>query len=191
MKINFDGVTGTPEQYIPAEIKVVTYRGEKHYDRTKAFFNEKYGFGMLPEDVSQNNWSVETKAAHYGIPPYYYTQLQQQILGLNAPFGYLSVLFDKTWDLYSFYVWRDEKVLNALIVEGYKVWQQILERRGPNWQIRAWYGFDLDGTLAKFSNFKPEAIGAPIPPMIATLQRLVEQGKYIKIFTARVNSGTS
>lgn len=136
MKINFDGVTGTPEQYIPAEIKVVTYRGEKHYDRTKAFFNEKYGFGMLPEDVSQNNWSVETKAAHYGIPPYYYTQLQQQILGLNAPFGYLSVLFDKTWDLYSFYVWRDEKVLNALIVEGYKVWQQILERRGPNWQIR-------------------------------------------------------
>lgn len=54
---------------------------------------------------------------------------------------------------------------------------------------KAWYGFDLDGTLAKFSNFKPEAIGAPIPPMVATLQRLVEQGKCIKIFTARVNSG--
>lgn len=144
LTINFDGVTGTPEQYIPDEIKVVTMYGEKYYDRTKAFFNEKTGFTQILEDPSQHNWSIETKAAYYGIPPYYYTQLQQQILGLNAPFGYLSVLFDKSWDLYSFYVWRDDKVISALITEGYKVWQKILERRGPTWELKR--GMDLIST---------------------------------------------
>lgn len=144
LTINFDGVTGTPEQYIPDEIKVVTMYGEKYYDRTKAFFNEKTGFTQILEDPSQHNWSIETKAAYYGIPPYYYTQLQQQILGLNAPFGYLSVLFDKSWDLYSFYIWRDDKVISALITEGYKVWQKILERRGPTWELKR--GMDLIST---------------------------------------------
>jgi hypothetical protein len=118
--------------------------GEKYYDRTKAFFNEKTGFTQILEDPSQHNWSIETKAAYYGIPPYYYTQLQQQILGLNAPFGYLSVLFDKSWDLYSFYIWRDDKVISALITEGYKVWQKILERRGPTWELKR--GMDLIST---------------------------------------------
>ena len=90
--INFDGVTGTPKQYIPAEIKVVTMYGEKHYDFSKAMYHEQINrFLPLPEDVSDRNWSIENKAAYYGIPPYYYTQLQQQqMLGLNAPFGYLS-----------------------------------------------------------------------------------------------------
>lgn len=136
LAINFDGVSDTPDQYIPIEIKVVTMYGEKYYDRTKAFFNERIGFTQILEDPSHHNWSIETKAGYYGIPPYYYTQLQQQILGLNAPFGYLTVLFDKSWEMYSFYVWRDEKVISALITEGYKVWEEILRRRGPAWDLK-------------------------------------------------------
>jgi predicted phage-related endonuclease len=130
LKINFDGVTGTPEQYIPAEIKVCTTYGEKHYRPELAFFSETEGFKPLREDVSKKNWSIETKAAHYGIPPYYYTQLQQQILGLNAPFGYLSVLMEKNWRFFAFQIWRDEAVINALIIEGYKVWEKVKALRG-------------------------------------------------------------
>ena len=83
----------------------------------------------LPEDISNSNNSIETKAAHYGIPPYYYTQLQQQMLGLNAPFGYLSVMFDRDWRLRTFFVYRDENVLNQLITESEKAWQQVLALR--------------------------------------------------------------
>ena len=130
LKINFDGVTGTPEQYIPAEIKVCTMFGEKHYNPKKAMFSEQEGFQPLQEDPTGHNWSIETKAAYYGIPPYYYTQLQQQILGLNAPFGYLAILMEKSWNFFCFQIWRDEKVLNALVVEGYKVWNKIEALRG-------------------------------------------------------------
>lgn len=144
LKMNFDGVTGHPKEYIPCEIKVVTKSGERHYRKTKAWFNEKTGFGPLPDDVSENNWSIETKAVHYGIPAYYYTQLQQEIMALNAPFGYLAVMLDNTKQIYAFFVWKDRKVQNAIILEGYKVWNEIETRRGPNWQLPA--GTDLTST---------------------------------------------
>lgn len=131
LTFNFDGVTNTPEQYIPAEIKVVTYKGEKHYNPTKAIYSDLEGFRALPKDFTETNNSIPTKAELYGIPPYYYTQLQQQILGLNAPYGYLSVLFERTWQMYTFFIQRDNQMISQLILDGYKVWQQI-EARRPN-----------------------------------------------------------
>jgi hypothetical protein len=132
LTMNFDGVTGTPEQYIPAEIKVVTMYGEKHYDVTKAMFNEIEGFKPLPEDVSTKNWSIENKAAFYGIPPYYYTQVQQEMMALNAPFGHLSVLLDRTWVMYTFYIPKDEMMQNELILQGYKLWNIVEKARHEN-----------------------------------------------------------
>jgi hypothetical protein len=129
LKINFDGVTDTPKQYIPAEIKVVTVYGQKHYSPERAMFNEREGFKPIPENISEHNWSIETKAGFYGIPAYYYTQLQMQIFALNAPFGHLSILLDKDWQFYAFHIWRDQAVINALIVEGYKVWEKVLAAR--------------------------------------------------------------
>ncbi len=139
LKFNYDGVidkivleNGT-YQYIPDEIKVVTMYGEKHYDRTKAYFRESMGFLGIPEDYSKTNNTIETKAALYGIPPYYYTQLQQQIFGLNAPYGYLTVLFDKTWELVSYMVWRDDAMISNLLIVGHKIWEQVLAKTGPDW----------------------------------------------------------
>ena len=129
LTVNFDGVTGDSEQYIPAEIKVVTQYGEKHYNPLKAIYDEVNGFMPLPEDISKSNNSIETKAAHYGIPPYYYTQLQQQMLGLNAPYGYLSVLFDRDWRMRTFFVWRDEATLQQLVTNANNAWQQVLALR--------------------------------------------------------------
>ena len=140
LKINFDGVIDKEilkdgrYQYIPDEIKVCTMYGEKHYDKTKAYLRQTVGLLGIPEDYSKTNNSSETKAALYGIPPYYYTQLHQQIYGLNAPYGYLTVLFEKTWEICSFLVWRDDAVINQIIVEGWKVWQHITVKTGdPDW----------------------------------------------------------
>lgn len=141
IKFNFDGVIdklynedGT-YQYIPDEIKVVTIYGRKHYQFDKAFYSENTGFRLLPPHYEQENISIEGKAGLYGIPPYYYTQLQQQIFGLNAPYGFLTVLDEKTWCINSFFIWRDQKVINQLIIEDSKTWDEI-ERRRPA-------GFDL------------------------------------------------
>lgn len=135
LKFNFDGVTGTPEQYIPCEIKVVTKKGEKNYNPGKAMFIEKIGWRPLPKNHAITNNSIQTKAGLYGIPPYYYTQVQQQILGLNAPFGYLSVLFENTWTFMTFFVHRDERVITDIIVEGAKVWDLVEERRNGHQNI--------------------------------------------------------
>ena len=100
--------------------------GEKHYNPLKAIFDEINGFNPLPEDISNTNNSIETKASLYGIPPYYYTQLQQQMYGLNAPFGYLSVLFDRDWIMRTFLIYRDEQVIQELIQKSGVAWEQVL-----------------------------------------------------------------
>ena len=101
MTINFDGVMDTPEGLIPVECKFVSTYGDKYYDRTK------------PE----------------GIPEYYRAQLHQQMIGLNAPYGYLAALFDKGWIFHLFKIQRDEKLISQIIVEGYKTWELIKARK--------------------------------------------------------------
>ena len=141
IKFNFDGVLdklynedGT-YQYIPDEIKVVTIYGMKHYQFDKAFFREHRGFGIIPPHYENENISIEGKAGMYGIPPYYYTQLQQQIFGLNAPYGFLTVLNEKNWEINSFFVWRDQKVINQLIIEDCKTWNIIEQKRPANFDL--------------------------------------------------------
>lgn len=136
IKFNFDGVLdklynddGT-YQYIPDEIKVVTMFGVKHYQPAKATFSEHSGWNVIPPHYEKENVDIETKAGMYGIPPYYYTQLQQQIFGLNAPYGFLTVLFENNWEIHSWFVWRDQKVINQLIIEDSKIWD-IIERKRP------------------------------------------------------------
>lgn len=150
VKFNFDGVIDKIDlpsgkmQYIPDEIKVVTMYGQKHYDPTKAYFRESQGFKTIPENYSITNNSIETKAAMYGIPAYYYTQLQQQIFGLNAPFGYLTVMFDTLWEVISFFVWRDDATIQQLLINGYKAWDQICAKTGDENYA------DVSGLIEKF-----------------------------------------
>lgn len=141
IKFNFDGVidklynkNGT-YQYIPDEIKVVTMYGMKHYQPKKATFSEFAGWELLPPHYENENVSIEQKAAMYGIPPYYYTQLQQQIFGLNAPYGFLTVMFEKDWQIHSWFVWRDQKVINQLIMEDAKTWNIIESKRPANFDL--------------------------------------------------------
>ena len=130
LTMNFDGVTDLDnKQYVPVEIKVCTYRGEKHYNKTKAFYDESLPEGaqatLEQPDISEANMSIEERAAHYGIPPYYFTQLQQEIMALDAPFGFIAVLFESDWYVRIFKVFRDPKTQHAIIIEGYKTWKKV------------------------------------------------------------------
>lgn len=130
LTMNFDGVTDLDgKQYVPVEIKVCTYRGEKHYNKTKAIFDESLPEGQQAQleqpDISEANMSVEERAAHYGVPPYYFTQVQQEIMACDAPFGFLAVLFESDWYVRIFKIYKDPKTQNALIIQGYKTWQKV------------------------------------------------------------------
>ena len=130
LTMNFDGVTDLEgKQYVPVEIKVCTYKGEKHYNKFKALYDESKpeGAQASPEqsDISEDNMSIEERAAHYGIPPYYFTQLQQEMMALDAPFGFIAVLFESDWYVRIFKVWKDPKTQNAIVIQGYKTWQKV------------------------------------------------------------------
>lgn len=54
-----------------------------------------------------------------------------------------------------------------------------------------WYGFDLDGSLAKyesgdFRKYGWRHIGEPIEPLVNIAKKLIADGKNVKICTARV-----
>lgn len=51
---------------------------------------------------------------------------------------------------------------------------------------KGWYGFDLDGTLAKYDGWKGiDHIGDPIAPMVKLIRQMHDEGKVVKIMTAR------
>jgi len=55
---------------------------------------------------------------------------------------------------------------------------------------QGWYGVDLDGTLAHYepgSAWNGIEIGPPVPAMVARVQRWLEEGREVRIFTARVS----
>lgn len=54
-------------------------------------------------------------------------------------------------------------------------------------QGEGWYGFDLDGTLAKYDKWRGlDHIGDPVKPMVELIKEMHAEGKKVKILTARV-----
>lgn len=53
-----------------------------------------------------------------------------------------------------------------------------------------WIGVDLDGTLAHYDTWRgPTHIGAPVPAMVERVKRWRDEGREVRIFTARVAEG--
>jgi len=53
--------------------------------------------------------------------------------------------------------------------------------------LSGWIGVDLDGTLAEYGGWQGiNHIGAPIPKMVTRVRRWLDQGREVRIFTARV-----
>ena len=54
--------------------------------------------------------------------------------------------------------------------------------------MAGWIGVDLDGTLAHYEGWVGVThIGDPVPAMVERVLRWIEQGRDVRIFTARVS----
>lgn len=119
LTVNFDGVTPIDSYLIPVEIKLCTTYGRKYYDFRRA----------ITEDIKNPNFKVTlgelklmgTRSPDMcGYPINYYSQLQQQILFLDAPFGILGVLDDQNWTLELFLTYRDNEMIKDIQVAEVK-----------------------------------------------------------------------
>ncbi len=95
LTVNFDAIRKDIE--IPVEIKYVSTFGGKYWTRDTE--NLIHDVGMCETPTTDLIDHIESRAAFYGIPKYYYTQIQVQIAALNAPYGHLCALFDKDWEI--------------------------------------------------------------------------------------------
>lgn len=113
LTVNYDGVCADEfGNLIPVEAKLVSKFGEKYYNkgiRTVEAMDVK----VEPEGGTLEK-HIKLKALKLGIPAYYYTQVQQEIAGLDAPYGYLAALFDDSWTFKVFYVPRDPYVIRSI-----------------------------------------------------------------------------
>lgn len=112
LTLNYDGVCNIEDKLIPVEAKLVSKYGEKYYNKDKTI-EDNMDVDMKVEGDSLEA-HIKRKATRIGIPAYYYTQVQQEIMGLNAPYGYLAVQFDESWDFKLYLVKADSFVQNKI-----------------------------------------------------------------------------
>ena len=112
LTVSFDGLT---EDNTPVEAKYCSPYGDKYYDWGKA--GEE-----LPKFGSTD---VIECAEFYGIPPYYYVQVQHQMIAAESNEAYLAVLRDKDWTLYLFKIPANKDIQEKIKIEGYKFWQKV------------------------------------------------------------------
>lgn len=124
LTINFDGVTALGEELIPVEAKFCSMYASKYYDRTKLIKSLTDGRPYIIGSGGMQD-HIEQASALYGVPSYYYTQLQQQMIALNAPFGYLSIIFDKGWDYGAYLIYKDTAMQEYLIAQSEILWSKV------------------------------------------------------------------
>lgn len=112
LTVNYDALWGT----VPVEIKTISTFAYKYWDFDKAMLSvdqepqpQSYGSAHSIKE------KIEMQAKMVGIPPYYYTQVQQQLLGTPATHAYLAALNIKDWTLYVFRIVEDEEIQHELI----------------------------------------------------------------------------
>lgn len=112
LSVNYDGVIIENKKLIPVEAKLVSKYGEKYYNKNIKRIQAEMIDNKL-EGITLDS-HIKKKALKLGIPPYYYTQVQQEMAGLNAPYGYLAAMFDDSWTFKLFYIPRDEYVIQSI-----------------------------------------------------------------------------
>lgn len=128
LTINFDGVSDNiaDDQNTPIEAKCVTRFGAKYYNKMVNATAVRAMEITRRGDIKDH---IKYYADKCGIPAYYYTQVQQQIYGAGARFGYLTALFIETWEFVDFYVPRDEYTISHIISAGAKANEKIIKRQ--------------------------------------------------------------
>lgn len=154
---NFDGVIEISDRFYPAEVKIVSFFGDRNYNYTDAVDMEEYPdyvFMMesrndlqsdnIPDDFEPDRPFIERyvmwQASLVGIPAYYYTQVQQQIDFLGVDEGWLFAKSTKEWKLFGFRMRKDPTTINALKANALKAYQEI----NPNREVLTEQGQEED-----------------------------------------------
>lgn len=107
LSVNYDALT---KDNVPVEIKCISFFGDKNWDFNKAYTHQHQHVMMT--NIAEK---IKAQAKMVGVPPYYYTQVQQQLLGVEADVAYIAAFSTKQWQLYYFIVDQDEEIQEALI----------------------------------------------------------------------------
>ena len=150
LTINFDGICTENDKQIPVEAKLVGIFADKYWNFTDwigrkitdaqghilSAAHDYNGYWDASPAYKGTYFTTSTVLAHceqaaeiYGIPAYYYAQIQQQMLGLDAPYGYFTVLRLKKMEHHVFKVWADEWLQKKIVLQGYRVWERISKRQ--------------------------------------------------------------
>lgn len=126
LTVNYDGLTVdfTDEDRplsVPVECKTVSMFADKYWDKTKAIDTPDQGRRISYGSAPTVQDHILTVAGMYGIPPYYYTQVQQQLIGTKADYAYLAALFVKDWTLRVYKIYEDSFVQEAIVAKGAEV----------------------------------------------------------------------
>lgn len=128
LTVNFDGIISLTDTHLPVEAKYVSPYASKYWNRGKCLQAIHEGRPYIAAGTSVQE-HVTLLAELYGIPAYYFTQVQHQLLALNAPFGYLVALFDKGWELGVYKIFADKFTQQMLLHESKNIWEIVEARR--------------------------------------------------------------
>lgn len=129
LTVNFDGGLHTPMPHgdftppvcIAVEAKCVSPFARKYWDFSKAYVDEEsWSNSHRPHRFATESVKemVEEEAKMTGIPPYYYTQCQQQMMGTNMPYCALVALDVKEWQIHVFKVFENEFIQQQIILNA-------------------------------------------------------------------------
>lgn len=128
LTVNFDGIISLSAVHIPVEIKYVSPYANKYWNRSKCINKLHEGRAQIAAGTSVQE-HITLLAELYGIPAYYFTQVQQQLLALQAPFGYVAAMFDKGWEMGVYKIFADKYTQQMLIQESRDVWEIVEARK--------------------------------------------------------------
>ena len=124
LTVNFDGIEIVDEdEYVPVEAKYVSAFAHKYWSEPS---DEIYIPEKRSKDIEEH---IQIVSKEIGIPPYYYTQLQTQIYGLQADEGVLAALWDKDWNLRIYRVAKDHYLFPYLELRVKLNYPKILQTR--------------------------------------------------------------
>ena len=124
LTVNFDGICVEGGMAIPVEIKLVSRFGEKYWNKNAQQLSE------VKRQSKAFVTHIKKMSELCGIPAYYYTQVQQQLLLSDAPYAYLYACFDESWTFQCYKILRDEYTIADLIFEATRVNRKYEQLKG-------------------------------------------------------------
>ena len=129
LTVNFDGLL---HHRRPVEFKFTSMYAHKHWNWDKGIseFDPEYAAKLLNLKAQRYGSAaslqehIKVTADMYGIPPYYFTQIQQQIMAMNADYGYLVAMKTVDWTMYTYKIYADEPTQEGILVLGAKYAEQ-------------------------------------------------------------------